>query len=211
MSALHTTIIEDSEAGFDPAAILVAPDGAGVGAFAAVYDLGSGDFLVGLAAPEEQEPRFICTAAADYPELEYEGMHARVVMGNLWGKAASVSTSSDVLYLDVRFEAGGTLELPEEYEDRAVFVLDGGVEIAGRSYDPSAGIVRFKVGEQVVVKGLSPTRMLVLGGESVDAAVHIAWHFISPDQTRIARAREDWKARLDNTCRHVNDFPSIFV
>ncbi len=161
-----------------------------------------------LALPknrEEDAPAFDHTAKAELPELEYEGMKARVIMGSLWGKTSSVKSFTDTLYLDVQLDAGGTFELPVEAEERAIYALDGKIEIGGVAYDPMQLLV-LRPGEQIVVKALEPVRMMVLGGEVMDGPRHIWWNFVSSSKDRIEQAKEDWReGRFDK----VEDDPEF--
>jgi len=148
-----------------------------------------------LALPkshEEDAPAFMHTGKEALPEMEYDGMKARVIMGNLWGKSAPVRTHTDTLYLDVALEEGATFELPAETEERAVYALSGEVEIAGIRHAPNQLLV-FRPGDQIVVKALSQVRMMVLGGEVMDGPRHIWWNFVSSDKDRIEQAKEDWR------------------
>lgn len=149
-----------------------------------------------LALPkghEEDAPSFAHTAKRALPEMEYDSMHARVIMGNLWGKASPVQSHMDTLYLDVRLEDGGVFELPIETEERAVYVLQGDVEIGGIVHKPNQLLV-FRPNDQVVVKAVGTVRMMVLGGEVMDGPRHIWWNFVSSSKERIERAKEDWRA-----------------
>ncbi|NCT40096.1 MAG: pirin family protein [Alphaproteobacteria bacterium] len=147
-------------------------------------------------AHEEDSPTFAHTDKGALPEMEYDGMRARVIMGNLWGKSAPVPIMSDTLYVDVELEAGGVFELPVETEERGVYVLNGEVEIAGIRHAPNQLLV-FRPGDQVVVKATelnqSPVRMMVMGGEAMDGPRHIFWNFVSSDRERINQAKRDWK------------------
>lgn len=149
-----------------------------------------------LALPkdhEEDKPTFVHTGKGELPELEYTGMKARVIMGTLWGKTAPVQTLTDTLYLDVVLEEGGTFELPDDTEERAIYALSGEVEIAGVKHAPNQMLV-FRPGDRIVVKALSPVRMMVLGGEAMDGPRHIWWNFVSSSKDRIQQAKEDWKS-----------------
>ena len=148
-----------------------------------------------LALPkshEETSPDFSHTGKAALPEMEYDGMHARVIMGSLWGKAAPVPSVSDTLYVDVELQEGGVFELPQETEERGIYALSGEVEIAGIKHSPNQLLV-FRPGDQVVVKALSPVRMMVLGGAAMDGPRHIWWNFVSSDKERIEQAKDDWR------------------
>lgn len=148
-----------------------------------------------LALPknhEEAAPAFDHTAKAELPELEYEGMKARVIMGSLWGQTSCVSSFTDTLYLDVQLEAGGIFEVPAETEERALYALGGKIEIGGVEHAPMQLLV-LRPGDQVVVKALEPVRMMVLGGAAMDGSRHIWWNFVSSSKDRIEQAKEDWR------------------
>lgn len=180
-----------------PIKTIIPPRSSSISVFAAVYDMGAGGFLVGLKTQTAQEPNFIHTNAADFPEMEYDGMHARVVMGNLWGKSAPITTFSDTLYLDITLEANATFELPTETEERAIYVLSGQIEIAGITHNPAQMLI-FRPDDKVVVKACTnnqtPVRLLVLGGETMDGDRHIWWNFTSSNKDRIEQAKADWNA-----------------
>ena len=149
-----------------------------------------------LALPKEHEeraPSFHHTDKGALPEMEYEGVKARVIMGSLWGKAAPVSTFMDTLYLDVAMDAGAVFEVPAETEERAIYPMGGTIEVNGTEYDPMQLLV-LRAGDQAVVKALEPLRLMVLGGEAMDGPRHIWWNFVSSDKDRIEQAKEDWKA-----------------
>ena len=153
-----------------------------------------------LALPEKHEedtPDFKHTGKADLPEIEYEGLKLRIIMGSLWGKTAPVKILTDTLYLDVQLETGATFELPVETEERAIYALGGNIEIGGSVYDPMQLLV-LRPGEQVVVKALEnngmPVRLMVLGGAAMDGPRHIWWNFVSSHKDRIEQAKDDWRA-----------------
>ena len=148
-----------------------------------------------LALPkqhEEHAPAFDHTDKAALPVLEYDGAKARVIMGSLWGKTSSVKTFTDTLYVDVQLEAGATFEVPSETEERALYVLNGKIEVSGAVYDPMQLLV-LRPRDQIVVKALEPVRMMVLGGEASDGPRHIWWNFVSSSKDRIEQAKEDWR------------------
>ena len=143
-------------------------------------------------AEEERAPAFKHTDKGDLPEMEYDGVKARVIMGALWGKTAPVSTFTDTLYLDVALDEGAQFEIPAEVEERAIYPIGGKIEVNGTEYDAMQLLV-LRSGDQAVVKALSPVRLMVLGGEAMDGPRHIWWNFVSSSKDRIEQAKEDWK------------------
>jgi redox-sensitive bicupin YhaK (pirin superfamily) len=80
-----------------------------------------------------------------------------------------------------------------EHEERAVFLLEGNVEIAGQAFEPGRLLV-FSSGDEITVKAISGARMLLFGGEPLDGPRHVWWNFVSSSQARIEQAKADWKA-----------------
>jgi redox-sensitive bicupin YhaK (pirin superfamily) len=97
-----------------------------------------------------------------------------------------------MFYVEVRLDAGAEIALPEAYEERAVYVVEGSV---------SAGAVRAEAGEMLVarpnaptvVRGEEPVHLMLLGGAPLDGERHIWWNFVSSSPERIERAKRDWK------------------
>lgn len=147
-----------------------------------------------LALPEKYEekaPAFQHIGKGGLPEMEYEGVKVRVIIGSLWGKSSPTPTFMDTLYLDVQMEAGATFELPIETEERAIWPVGGKIEIGGVEYNPMQMLV-FRPGDQIVIKALQPLRIMVCGGETMDGPRHIWWNFVSSRKERIEQAKEDW-------------------
>ncbi len=76
-----------------------------------------------VALPEDQEDRpglFEHAGKDDLPLLTGEGKQVRLILGHAWGARAPVSVFSETFYADAVLEAGATLPLPDDHEDRAV-------------------------------------------------------------------------------------------
>ena len=89
---------------------------------------------------------------------------------------------------------GAVLPLPDEHEERAAYVLDGEVEVAGDALraGPHAGVPRRRpLGLRAGPRG---ARVLLLGGAAMDGPRHLFWNFVSSSRERIEQAKADWKA-----------------
>jgi redox-sensitive bicupin YhaK (pirin superfamily) len=101
-----------------------------------------GDGLFGIqswiALPdeyEEIEPSFQHFDAADLPVVNVEGLWARVVAGSVFGERSRVGMFSEWFYAEVVLEPGTTAPLDPEYEERAIYVVEGEIVIAGESFE----------------------------------------------------------------------------
>ncbi|MBO6899902.1 MAG: pirin family protein [Rhizobiaceae bacterium] len=148
-----------------------------------------------LALPdhrEEIEPAFDHTHADDLPVLEGEGTHARVVIGSFHGKSAPVHTETETLYVDIRLEPGARLPIPAEAEERAIYVLQGDLVIAGDRF-PSDRLIVFKPGTEIVIEAASAVHLMLFGGASLGSKRYIWWNFVSSSKERIEQAKEEWR------------------
>jgi len=144
-------------------------------------------------AMEETAPAFFHHGADTLPVIEDGANRARVVLGSFAGKTSPVAVPWDTLYVDATMAEGATLPLPHETEERALFVLEGAVEIAGERWDEGRLLI-FRAGDRVSAKALLPSRVLLLGGAAMDGPRHIWWNFVSSSKDRIEQAKEDWRA-----------------
>ncbi|MGB3688900.1 MAG: pirin family protein [Jannaschia helgolandensis] len=150
-----------------------------------------------VALPKDKEDRpadFIHAARTDLPELEAEGKRVRLVLGDAWGVSAPVETSSRMFYADAMLEPGARIPLPDDHEDRGVYVLTGSIDVAGETYDAGRMMV-FRPGDALSLKaGPEGARLMMLGGDTMDGPRHIWWNFVASSQDRIDAAKEAWRA-----------------
>ena len=142
---------------------------------------------------EETQPTFSHFSADALPVIEDHGMRAVLIAGTGWGAKSPVEVFSETIYADVTLAAGSVLPLTDEHEDRAIYLLSGTIEIAGERFEPGSLLV-MRPGDPVAVRALANTRLLVLGGATMDGARHIWWNFVSSSKERIEQAKADWKA-----------------
>jgi len=145
------------------------------------------------AADEETAPAFIHHGAAELPVVAGEGKHVRLIAGVMYGAKSPLETTWDTLFADATLAPGARLPLDADYEERAVYVVDGDVTIAGDRFGPGQLLV-FRPGDRLSVEAAGDARVAVLGGAPMDGPRHIWWNFVSSRKERIEAAKADWKA-----------------
>jgi hypothetical protein len=145
------------------------------------------------AAKEEMEAAFAHHDTAEFPMVEENGKSVRVVVGSLYGARSPVPTVHETIFGDVHLKAGTTLPLDADHEERAVYVIDGIVEIAGDKFEPGRLLV-FRPGDRITITAASDTHFVILGGAPMDGPRHIWWNFVSSRKDRIDQAKAEWKA-----------------
>ena len=144
------------------------------------------------AAHEETDPSFQHFDAASLPVVETPGVWARVIAGGAFGKSSPVGMLSDWLYAEVVLEEGASAPLDPDHEERAIYVVDGEVEIAGETFEGPRLLI-FRPGDRITVTAKRRARLMFLGGTAMEGPRYIWWNFVSSRKERIEQAKEDWK------------------
>jgi hypothetical protein len=146
---------------------------------------------------QEAEPAFQHFPAADLPERDEKGVRLRMVTGEAFGLASPVKVFSPIFYAEAVFEPGGSLTVTPEHEERAIFIVEGELQIGGDNHGVEThgeGAMLFlEKGETVTLFGNSQARVMLLGGAPLDGPRHIWWNFVSSSRERIEQAKADWR------------------
>jgi redox-sensitive bicupin YhaK (pirin superfamily) len=143
-------------------------------------------------AHEETAPAFIHHGAATLPVLEDAGVKLRLVAGHGWGLRSPVTTFSELFYADAVLAPGAQVPMPDQQEERAAYVFEGSVEVAGQAFEAGRMLV-FRAGDRMSLKaGPAGARLLLLGGAAMDGPRYLFWNFVSSSRERIEQAKADW-------------------
>ena len=148
-----------------------------------------------VALPEKDEetaPVFSHHGPDDLPTYEGGGLRARLLAGTAFGAKAKVKTHSPMFYVHWTLAAGAEAQLPAEYSERAAYVVEGRIEVAGQGFRGGQMLV-FKPGQPVLFTASTPSAVMLLGGEPVGERF-IDWNFVSSSKERIEQAKADWRA-----------------
>ena len=141
---------------------------------------------------EEAAPAFAHHEGNDLPVHRDGGVWLRLLAGEAFGLRASVKTHSPLFYLHVTLDRGARIALPREYEERAIFLVSGGVEVDDRAIAPTQMVV-FSADAAAVVQATTSSVLMLLGGAPIGERF-IEWNFVSSSRERIAQAKADWSA-----------------
>jgi hypothetical protein len=141
---------------------------------------------------EEQAPAFAHHGADDLPRIAGEGKRVRIVMGSAYGATSPVVFPHDALFAEAVLAPGAVLPLDPDYDERAIYVASGEIDIAGDTFSEGRLLV-FKPGDRISILAVAQSRLMVLGGEPMDGPRHIWWNFVSSSKERIDEAKEDWR------------------
>jgi hypothetical protein len=142
---------------------------------------------------EDGEPSFVHYPSATLPRRALEGVDLTLIVGKAWGLESPVATSWPTVYAELVFAPGASLQVPPDHGERAVYVVQGELQIGGAPahtgqlaiLEPgSAGCLR--------AEGAG-ARAMLLGGARFPSRRYIWWNFVASSPERIERAKERWR------------------
>ncbi|HEX4799586.1 MAG TPA: pirin family protein [Sphingomicrobium sp.] len=149
-----------------------------------------------LALPdgrEEVDPAFDHVPADLLPVIEDAGVHARVLMGALWGRTAAIRSDSPTIYADIEL-SGGSIPIEAEADERAIMLVGGEAELDGQPLQLFTLYV-LRPGHEARLSSSGGGRVMLMGGQAFATPRHVFWNFVSSSRDRINQAKEDWKAQ----------------
>lgn len=151
-----------------------------------------------LALPESHEdmgPTFEHHSKDVLPMIEDDGVSVKLILGNAYDERASATMFSETFYADVKLEAGARLPMPDNHEDRGIYIVEGSISIAGQSFEAQQMMV-FRPGDKITVAaGERGARLMILGGATLGGPRYIWWNFVASSKERIEEAKAEWRAQ----------------
>ena len=148
-----------------------------------------------LALPdggEEVAPAFDHVAGGELPVVEDAAVHARVLMGTLWGATAATPQHSPTIYADIEL-TGGSIPVEGDADERAVMLVGGAAELDGTPLDPFTLYV-LRPGHEARLSSGSGGRVMLMGGQAFSTRRYVFWNFVSSSRDRINQAKDDWRS-----------------
>jgi redox-sensitive bicupin YhaK (pirin superfamily) len=148
-----------------------------------------------LALPkthEEVAPEFKHHGAGELPRIVEGGKRISLIMGSAYGQTSPVKFPWDALYAEAVLSPGAILPLDPDYDERAIYIVSGKVDIAGDEFGAGQLLV-FKPGDRISILAIDQSRVMIVGGEPMDGPRNIWWNFVSSSKERIEQAKHEWK------------------
>ncbi|WBU55256.1 pirin family protein [Paracoccus sp. SCSIO 75233] len=162
-----------------------------------------------IALPEDREdmqPIFEHHGKDALPLIEADGVSARLILGHAYGETAPATLYSETFYLDVTLNPGARFPLPDDHEDRGLYITEGEVHIAGQVFEEGRMMV-FRPGDKITVQaGPQGARLMALGGATMNGPRYIWWNFVASSREKIEAAKEQWRA--ENWGQGIFDLPA---
>jgi hypothetical protein len=149
-----------------------------------------------VALPESVEdaaPSFEHHAEPTLPLIEGDGATVRLILGEAYGEKAPAKVFSQTLYADVALRPFAKLPLPDNHEDRGLYVVEGAISVTGQIFEAGRMLV-FRPKDAIsVAAGPKGARLMLLGGATLSGPRYIWWNFVASSREKIDAAREQWR------------------
>lgn len=153
-----------------------------------------------LALPRAHErtpPAFHHHPAVSLPVVEGDGTRIVLIAGHGFGCRAPVHVFGDTLYAWIRMDAGAGLTLPAEHVERAVFPLNGELDLVdGDGQAVALGLNQIAVVDPdttPMIRAKGKADLMLLGGEPLDAPRAMWWNFVASKRELIEEAKRAWE------------------
>jgi len=142
---------------------------------------------------EESAPGFYHHAADSLPGFVLRDVSLKVIAGKAYAHESPVKIYSPLFYIEAKMPAGSRLTLPNEYRERALYLIEGRLRAGDTTIEPQTMPV-FTNGDAIIIDAEIPSHVMLLGGDPFPEQRFIWWNFVSTSEDRIVQAKEDWKA-----------------
>ena len=144
---------------------------------------------------EEVDPDFVHHPADTLPETEIDGMTVRMIAGEGFDMRSPVAFPHPIFYAAVDAPDGGRLSLPEDVEERCVYVVEGHLTCAGETLEEGQMIILESGGTPAITLNAG-TKAMLAGGAPMEEKRYIEWNFVASTKERIDQAKADWRASI---------------
>ena len=152
---------------------------------------------------EQSEPTFHHTEADEIPTWEENGIHYKLIAGELLNHKSPVPTHSKLFFLEIKSKETQKLNIGEAlFGEVAMYVLEGSVNIEGHTFSGKQLIVA-KNSKLCEFEMTENTTVYLFGGEPFDEERFIFWNFVNSDKALIEQAKKNWHGQ------NLEAFPKI--
>jgi redox-sensitive bicupin YhaK (pirin superfamily) len=159
-------------------------------------------------AHEKAAPSFTHHPAATLPRITQRGVDLRLIAGEAFGEKSPAPTLSKMFYLAAEMQAGSTLALPAEHEERGAFLVQGDVLVNGQPL-AERHLAVVSPQEKLELQARAPSRVMLLGGDRMDGPRFIWWNYVASSKDLIEEAKVRWREQRFEKIPGETEFISL--
>jgi len=97
-----------------------------------------------------------------------------------------------MFYLAAELDAGATLTLPPEHEERGVYLAQGDVSVDGSPLAERC-LAFVSKDQKIEIRARARSRVMLLGGDRMDGPRFIWWNYVASTKERLEEAKQRWR------------------
>jgi redox-sensitive bicupin YhaK (pirin superfamily) len=141
---------------------------------------------------EEIDPSFTHIESTDIPTWEENGVHFKLIAGEVLGRKSAVPVYSPLYFLEIKSKEATKIAIGEHlFGESALYILEGTIQDGSESFGPkqiliakNSELCTFEMGEN--------TTVYLFGGDAFPEERFIYWNFVSSRKERIEEAKAAW-------------------
>lgn len=141
---------------------------------------------------QETDPVFAHTPKSELPEISGPGWKGRLIAGSLFGKTSPVTTLNPLFFADIRLDAGADMDLAAGYDEAALYVVEGEIQIDGKPIE-EGNLAVLRNYATPTITAVKSSVLAIFGGDTLPEPRFMYWNFVSTSRERIDRAKHDWQ------------------
>jgi redox-sensitive bicupin YhaK (pirin superfamily) len=148
-----------------------------------------------LALPdemEEMEPSLEHFTAKSLPLIMRENATIKLLMGEGWGVTAPTTCFVETLFAELKLEAGSSLAIENNCEERAIMLLEGDGVLDGENIQLH-DLCLMDAADQPILISKTGCRAIVIGGEKFPSPRHIAGSFVGSSPQKITNWMRNYR------------------
>lgn len=139
------------------------------------------------------EPAFEHFSKDVLPKIEGDGFSITVIAGEIDGKRSPIPTYQELVYVDVRANAGMSHEFEvDAAHELAVYVCTGEIAIGNKALDRH-DLAKLSSGNSLRFEAATDTQFVLIGGEPLPEPTVIYWNFVTDTLGEAKQRLIDWE------------------
>ena len=141
---------------------------------------------------EDIEPAFNHYDKEVIPKYENAQVSVDIIAGSMFEETSPLKTYSPLKLASVRAKSCGTLNIPSDGMELAIYVVKGSVTIKGETFT-EAHMAVMENGSDIELVHSEDALFAILGGEQFPEKRFIWWNLVSSSEEKIEAAKKSWR------------------
>lgn len=155
---------------------------------------------------EHTDPSFHHIPAKDLPQWEEDGVHYKLIAGEIDNKISPVPVHTNLYMIEIKAHEKATINIGHQlYGESGLYIMKGQVNAENETYGERQILMTYR-GDLCTFDIEKDTIVYIFGGEPFPEKRHMYWNFVSSDKAVIEKAVKDWQDKKMPTIPDDDDY-----